>query len=169
MSEEKNHTTLILSNEEQVKQLKEVLKEMLVLMSRVNQFSMDVGLNLDIAIAIVSLCTDGKNNTIVCNQHCDPMLKIGDVASVICCGNGEEMEFVVGKIIYDPGVYRYPDGSGEPPSEEFNEEYSTRSPREAAVHLMKLIFDIELSMATESLGEEEMVKEMKEQGEEVFV
>ena len=163
---------LVLSNAEQVKQLKNVLKEMLTLMSRVSAFNVNVGINHDIASALVALCTDGKNKTIVCDQHSDPMLTIGD-AAVICCGirqesNEEVMGFVVGKNVYYPGIYRYPDGSGEPPSEDFSEEYSTRSPREAAVYLLKTIFDIELSMAAESIGEEEMTKEMAKDAEEAF-
>jgi len=176
MSEEKKSNPIVLSNAEQVKQLKEVLKEMFNLMSRV-PFSMDVGINHDVANAIVAICTDGKNKTIVCDKYSDPMLTIGGVAAVICCGirvpsilddASEVMGFVVGKNIYNPGVYRYPDGSGEPPSEDFSEEYSTRSPREAAVHLLKTIFDVELSMAAESIGEEEMAREMNDQAEEAF-
>ena len=165
---------LNLTTDEQVAQLRLVLREMLILSTRLTQFRPKVGLTMDISNEIAER---GPKRLIHCDdEYSDAMLTIDGISSIICCGitqkaitgDSEVLGFVCGKIIYDPGVHRYPDGSGEPPSEDFVEEYSTRSPREAAVYLLKTIFDIELSQVAQSLDEDEMVKQMGEDAKEAF-
>lgn len=171
----KDTRLLIINNGIQIHHLKLVLKEMMNLTQRLQIFRPDAGLLHDIAGTIGHHGNWHYNNRLISdNEHCDAMLTI-EGASVICCGirpksidkYAPSVGFVCGRM-YDPGVYRYSDGSGEPPSEDFSEEFETKSPREAAIYLMKTILDIELSQVAQSLNEDEMVKQIKEDAKEVF-
>lgn len=144
-------------NEEQIK-LRLVLKEIISLMKRMKNLKLSSGILHDVACEIVNSRNRSIGNTnriISCEEYTDAMLTIEGV-SVIC---GINDEFVCGKIQYYPGVYRYPDGSGEPPSEDFIEEFTTKSPRNAAIYLIKTILEIELSQVAQSLDEDEVSKQ----------
>jgi|TARA_Y100000034_G_scaffold135146_2_gene205895 hypothetical protein len=163
----------------QITHLKSILHEMMNLTQRLQTFRMSAGLLHDIATEMANVCGRSigkKNRLIISEEHCDAMLTIEGV-SVICCGirpksvdkyTPSVVGFVCGKIVYDPGVYRYSDGSGEPPSEDFNEEFTTTSHREAAIYLMRTVLDIELSQVVQSMDEAEMAKQIQHEAEQVF-
>jgi hypothetical protein len=165
----------------QIHQLKLVLKEILNLTGRLEMVRPGIGILHDIAWTLGDtnwhLTGIGNPNSLIsCEEHSDAILTV-DGASVICNAirpnsidkySPSVIGFVCGRIVYDPGVYRYSDGSGEPPSEDFNEEFTTRSPREAAIYLLKTILDMELSQVAQSLDEAEMAKQMQQEAEEVF-
>ena len=166
------------TKEEQITNLRLVLREVLKLMGRVDFSFSDVN-----HVAVVMNQSggyedqEGYKELITSNEHSDATLTI-DGATVMCCGirlssvvdkyTPGVLGFVCGKMIYHPGVYRYLDGSGEPPSAEFDEEFTTKRHREAAAYLLKTFFAMELSMAVESIDEEEVAKEMQHEAKEVF-
>ena len=59
---------------------------------------------------------------------------------------------------YNPGVWRYSDGSGEPPSSELIEDHKTDSPSNAVTKILILNLELELNQMFEAMAEEEMTK-----------
>jgi len=102
--------------------------------------------------------------------YSDPMLYVGETASACYCNLvcsispsiADERGYVLGHMVYNPGVRYYPDGSGEPPSEDFVEDGDTSRPGQAAMELLTLAFAIELQMAAESYDEDQLAREEKE-------
>jgi len=79
------------------------------------------------------------------------------------CGKTPCVEFEVGTVSYDPGVHRYPDGSGQPPSTDLVPDGEPlRSPRDAARRAICLWLEHEVELALESLEMEDMARDEDE-------
>ena len=116
--------------------------------------------------------SDSLKTEMFSDEYCDPELRIGDMGcSILSCtvkqktilGEKDVDGFIIGHIEVYPGVYRYADGSGEPPNEEFIEDIEVHRPVDAAVKGIKMALNLLLDSAAEAYTEEQMHKDFSEE------
>jgi len=116
--------------------------------------------------------SDSLKTEMFSDEYCDPELRIGDMGCSILSGPVKQKTilgekdvdgFIVGHIEVYPGVYRYADGSGEPPSEEFIEDAEVHRPIDAAINGIRSAVNMLLGSAEEAYNEEQMYKDFSEE------
>ncbi len=98
-----------------------------------------------------------------------PFIHLDSRVEVVCTNvEVDELGFSVGRIVHYPGVHRFADGSGEPPSDDIVDERTTTSAREAAKWAIEMVMQARLNDALQTISDREMAERFKADGEETF-
>ena len=112
--------------------------------------------------------SDKLKTKLVADSCCDSELRIGNMGcSIMACGvkhksilGDHEVEgFVGGHSVYCPGVRYYKDGSGEPPSEDYVENFESSYVETAAQKGIELALELLLSTALEVYAESQLYRD----------
>jgi hypothetical protein len=93
--------------------------------------------------------------------HNDPVLSVGMAEVVATESDDGTVIFLVGHTKTLPGVYRYPDGSGEPDDQEFIEITAEKLPYRAAEKVVYHAFHLEIEAAIEDAAYAQILEDEK--------
>lgn len=103
------------------------------------------------------------NEWIYATQH----EKIVKRKSILGTKKVKEQVWDIQVIVHDPGVRHYPDGSGQPPSDELVDRKFDLNFRDALLEVKKLQAENEIDNTLEYLAEKELNETMEEREKEI--
>ena len=111
-----------------------------------------------------------KMDIVLESKNCDPCVVIDEWLTITpeyrdidtIGGSIPRLHWIVSVANYNPGVWRYADGSGEPPSVDIDDVKACRSTGEAASLALELWFKQQIRIADEQLAAQDEAKSYQE-------